>query len=170
MSAFLAVMLFLDLFKWFIPNPAYHEGLRVVPILMLANVFLGIYYNQSVWYKLTDRPRVGSTISMIGAAITIVLLFALIPSLGYMGAAWATFICYASMAVISYAWGQRHYPIPYNVRRVLLYMAGAVVLWWGCEQVPLEGVARYAVRSAVLLVYLAMVWRKERTALRPLPA
>jgi O-antigen/teichoic acid export membrane protein len=170
MSAFLVVMLFLDLFKWFIPNPAYHEGLRVVPILMLANVFLGIYYNQSVWYKLTDRPRVGSTISMIGAAISIVLLFALIPSLGYMGAAWATFICYASMAVISYAWGQRHYPIPYNVRRVLLYMAGAVVLWWGCEQVPLEGVARYAVRSAVLLVFLAMVWRKERTALRPLPA
>jgi hypothetical protein len=63
MSAFLVVMLFLDLFKWFIPNPAYHEGLRVVPILMLANVFLGIYYNQSVWYKLTDRTRVGGTIS-----------------------------------------------------------------------------------------------------------
>ncbi len=165
MSAFLVVMLFLDLFKWFIPNPAYHEGLRVVPILMLANVFLGIYYNQSVWYKLTDRPRVGSTISMIGAAITIVLLFALIPSLGYLGAAWATFICYAAMAAISYAWGQRYYPIPYNVSRVLLYMAGAVVLWWGAEQVPLEGVVKYVVRSAVLLGYVAMVWRKERGAL-----
>ena len=170
MSAFLVVMLFIDLFKWFIPNPAYHEGLRVVPILMLANVFLGIYYNQSVWYKLTDRPRVGSTISIIGAAITIVLLFVLIPRMGYLGAAWATFICYASMAAISYAWGQRHYPIPYNVSRVLLYMAGAVFLWWGCEQVPLEGAPNHALRALVLVGYMAMAWRKERSALRPLPA
>lgn len=169
MSAFLLVMLFLDLFKWFIPNPAYHEGLRVVPILMLANVFLGIYYNQSVWYKLTDRPRVGSTISMIGAAITIALLFALIPSLGYMGAAWATFICYFSMAAISYVWGQRHYPIPYNVSRLLLYMAGAVFLWWGCEQVALEGALNYALRAVVLVGYMAMAWGKERDALRQTP-
>ena len=168
MSAFLVVMLFIDLFKWFIPNPAYHEGLRVVPILMLANVFLGIYYNQSVWYKLTDRPRVGSSISLIGAAITIVLLFALIPSFGYMGAAWATFICYFSMAAISYVWGQKHYPIPYNVSRVLLYMAGAVVSWWWCEQVMLDGVLKYALRTFALLIFLAMAWRSEKGALQPL--
>lgn len=168
MSAFLVVMLFLDLFKWFIPNPAYHEGLRVVPILMLANVFLGIYYNQSVWYKLTDRPRVGSTISLIGAAITIALLFALIPSLGYMGAAWATLICYASMAVISYTWGQRHYPIPYDVTRILLYMAGAVVLWWGCEQMALEGAMMYVLRTIALFIFLGVAWRLEKHALRPL--
>jgi len=162
MSAFLVVMLFLDLFKWFIPNPAYHVGLRVVPILMLANVFLGIYYNQSVWYKLTDRPRVGSTISIIGAGITIVLLFALIPAMGYMGAAWATFVCYASMAAISYVWGQKHYPIPYNVSRILLYMAGAVVLWWGCEQVMLEEVLKYGMRAAVLVGYVVVVWKQEK--------
>jgi O-antigen/teichoic acid export membrane protein len=135
---------------------------------MLANVFLGIYYNQSVWYKLTDRPRVGSVISLIGAAITIVLLFALIPSLGYMGAAWTTLICYFSMAAISYVWGQRHYPIPYNVTRVLLYMAGAVVLWWGCEQVMLEGVGKYALRTVALLIFLGLAWRSEKDALRPL--
>lgn len=170
MTAFLVVMLFLDLFKWFIPNPEYHVGLRVVPILMLANVFLGIYYNQSVWYKLTDRPRVGSTISLFGAAITIVLLFALIPHFGYMGAAWATFICYASMAVISYVWGQRHYPIPYNVTRVLLYMAGAVVLWWGCEQLAWEGALKYVVRSIALLIFLVLTWKQEKNALRPLPS
>ena len=170
MSAFLVVMLFLDLFKWFIPNPAYHEGLRVVPILMLANVFLGIYYNQSVWYKLTDRPRVGSTISLFGALITIVLLFALIPMLGYMGAAWATFICYASMAIISYVWGQRNYPIPYDVSRILLYMAGAVVLWWGCEQVMLEGAYKNGLRAIALLIFLGSAWRLEKDALRPLSA
>jgi len=166
MTAFLVVMLFLDLFKWFIPNPAYHEGLRVVPILMLANVFLGIYYNQSVWYKLTDRPHVGSTISLIGAAITIVLLFALIPSLGYMGAAWTTLICYAGMAAISYVWGQKHYPIPYNVTRVLGYMAGAVVLWWGCEQMPLERALHYALRALVLLGFVGVAWKLEGRALR----
>ncbi|HEY0976208.1 MAG TPA: polysaccharide biosynthesis C-terminal domain-containing protein [Flavobacteriales bacterium] len=166
MAAFLVVMLFLDLFKWFIPNPAYHVGLRVVPILMLANVFLGIYYNQSVWYKLTDRPRVGSTISLIGAILTIVLLFALIPALGYMGAAWTTLICYFSMAAISYLWGQRSYPIPYDVSRVLLYIASAVVLWWGCEQLPLEGVFKYMLRSFVLLGFVAVAWRMERGALK----
>jgi len=162
MTAFLVVMLFLDVFKWFIPNPAYHEGLRVVPILLLANVFLGIYYNQSVWYKLTDRTRAGTTISIIGAGITLVLLFTLIPSMGYMGAAWATLACYFSMAAISYVWGQKHYPIPYNVSRVLLYMAGAVVLWWGAEQVALEGVMKYALRAVMLIGFLTVAWRVER--------
>jgi O-antigen/teichoic acid export membrane protein len=168
MTAFLVVMLFLDVFKWFIPNPAYHEGLRVVPILLLANVFLGIYYNQSVWYKLTDKTKVGSTISIIGAGITLVLLFALIPSMGYMGAAWATLACYFSMAVISYVWGQKHYPIPYNVTRVLLYMAGAVVLWWGCEQLVVEGVVKYGVRAVLLIAFILLVWKQERDGLLPM--
>lgn len=168
MAAFLLVMLFLDLFKWFIPNEAYHEGLRVVPILMLANVFLGIYYNQSVWYKLTDKTKAGSTISIVGALITLVCLFALIPSMGYMGAAWATLICYASMAAISYVWGQRHYPVPYNVSRVLLYMAGAVALWWALEQLPVDYVLGYGIRGAAFLAFLASVWRIERPTMRPL--
>jgi len=173
MTAFLVVMLFLDVFKWFIPNPAFHEGLRVVPILLLANVFLGIYYNQSVWYKLTDRTRAGTTISIIGAGITLVLLFTLIPSMGYMGAAWATLACYFSMAAISYVWGQKHYPIPYNVSRVLLYMAGAVVLWWGASTLPtgqagalgltnLGGLLEYGARAVVLVGYVVVVWRLER--------
>ncbi|MFZ1687909.1 MAG: polysaccharide biosynthesis C-terminal domain-containing protein [Flavobacteriales bacterium] len=166
MSAFLCVMLFLDVFKWFIPNEAYWEGLRVVPILMLANVFLGIYYNQSVWYKLGDRTKAGSTIALIGAAITLVLLFTLIPVFGYMGAAWATLACYASMAAISYVWGQKHWPVPYNVTRVLLYMAGAVVLWWANSQLisllapPM--VLAYAIRSMVLVAFLGMAWKLER--------
>jgi hypothetical protein len=83
-----------------------------------------------------------------------------------MGAAWTTLICYFSMAAISYVWGQRHYPIPYNVSRVLLYMAGAVVLWWGCEQVALEGVVRYAVRALVLVGFVAVSWKLERGTLR----
>jgi O-antigen/teichoic acid export membrane protein len=162
MGAFLLVMLFIDVFKeLLIRNPAYWPGLAVVPILMIANVCLGIYYNQSVWYKLTDKTRAGGTIAVIGATITLTLLVWWIPIWGYMGAAWATLVCYASMTVISYIWGHRHYPIPYNVSRVLTYMAFGVVGWWGCEQLPLEGVAKYALRAAVLALYLALVWKKE---------
>ena len=168
MSAFLLVMLFLDVFKYFIPNPAFWPGLRVVPILMLANVFLGIYYNQSVWYKLSDRTRAGGTIALVGAGITLVLLFWWIPLWGYMGAAWATFACYSSMALVSYVWGQKHYPVPYNVSRVLGYIAFGTFIWWGAEQLPLEGLFKYAVRAALLLIYLASAWRLERRALRPL--
>ncbi|HRN35968.1 MAG TPA: polysaccharide biosynthesis C-terminal domain-containing protein [Flavobacteriales bacterium] len=166
MGAFLLVMLFLDLFKWFIPNPAYWPGLVVVPVLLLANVFLGIYYNQSVWYKLSDRTHAGGTIAIIGAVITLVLLFWWIPVWGYLGAAWATLICYASMAAISYVWGQKHYPIPYNVQRVLGYMAAGVFLWWGCEQLPLEGAMKYALRALVLLGFVVVAWRMERGAPR----
>ena len=164
MAAFLCVMLFIDLFKWFIPNEAFHPGLRVVPILMLANVFLGIYYNQSVWYKLSDKTRAGGTIAIIGAIITLVLLFTLIPTMGYMGAAWATLACYASMAVISYVWGQKHYPVPYNVSRVLGYMAGAVFLWWGCEALnalsptqTLGDVFYYGLRAVVLAGFMLVM-------------
>lgn len=169
MGAFLLVMLFLDLFKHFIPNPAFWEGLRVVPILMLANVFLGIYYNQSVWYKLSDRTRAGSTIALIGAAITLGLLFWWIPLWGYMGAAWATLVCYASMAVVSYVWGQRHYPVPYNTVRILGYMAFGVFAWWACEASASLGLARalgpvfnYGLRVLVFVGFLGMAWRLEK--------
>ncbi len=168
MAAFLCVMLFLDLFKWFIPNEAFHEGLRVVPILMLANVFLGIYYNQSVWYKLTGRTSAGGAIAIIGAIVTLVMLFALIPIMGYMGAAWTTLACYASMAVISYVWGRKHYPVPYNVGRVLTYMAAAVFLWWGCEQLALSAALDYGLRAVVLFAFVGFLWKQERTAIRPL--
>lgn len=162
MAAFLLVMLFLDLFKWFIPNPAYWPGLVVVPILMMANVFLGIYYNQSVWYKLSDRTRAGGTIAIIGAVITLVLLFWWIPLFGYLGAAWSTFICYAAMAVISYLWGQKHYPIPYNVGRVLGYMAAGVFLWWGSTRLHLEGPAKHVLGAVLLLGFILAAWRLER--------
>ncbi len=169
MSAFLGVMLFLDLFKWFIPNPAFWEGLKVVPILMLANVFLGIYYNQSVWYKLSDRTRAGSMIALIGAAITIVLNLLLIPVLGYMGSAWATLVCYATMASISYFLGQKHWPVPYDVSRILLYMAGAVLIWWAVttwiDRQEFQGTVVWLIRVLAFLAFVVAVSAKEHRAL-----
>lgn len=126
---FLVVSLNISLFKWFIPNENYWEGLRIVPILLLANVFLGIYYNQSIWYKLSDKTRFGAYIAAGGAALTIVLNLSLIPILGYLGSAIATFVVYFSMMVVSYYYGQKHYPIKYNLRKIGLYIVSALVLF-----------------------------------------
>jgi O-antigen/teichoic acid export membrane protein len=126
---FLVISLNLDLFKWFIPNPNYHEGLRVVPILMLANICLGIYYNQSIWYKLADKTRFGAYIAIGGAVLTIILNLALIPIIGYMGAAWTTLTVYFSMMIASHFLGQKYYPIKYNLRKAGLYIFSALVLF-----------------------------------------
>lgn len=118
---FLLVMLFLHYFKFFI-GPNFYEGLKVVPILLFANIFLGVYYNVSIWYKLSDQTQKGALISGIGAVLTIVLNLLFIPKYGYVGSAWATFLCYFSMMVIGYAWGQKYYPIPYHLDRALTYL------------------------------------------------
>jgi O-antigen/teichoic acid export membrane protein len=126
---FLVVALFLDVWKYFIRNKAMWEGLRVVPILLLANMFLGIYYNLSIWYKLSNKTIAGAWITLIGAAVTLLINFLFIPSFGYMACAWATFFCYGSMMVISYTWGQKHYPVPYAWKKLVAYMVIAVALY-----------------------------------------
>jgi O-antigen/teichoic acid export membrane protein len=125
---FVGVSLNLDIFKWFLPNPAYWIGLQVVPVLLLANVFLGIYYNQSIWYKLADRPMFGAYISIGGAVLTILLNLALIPFFGYVGSAWATLFVYFSMSAASWYLGQKYYPIRYNLRKVMLYLIVSIIL------------------------------------------
>jgi O-antigen/teichoic acid export membrane protein len=127
---FLVISLNLDIFKLFIRNEAYYEGLKIVPILLIANVFLGIYYNQSIWYKLADKTKFGAYIAVFGAIITIALNYILIPIMGYMGSAWTTLTVYISMAIMSYYLGQKHYPIKYNLRKVTLYLGSAIILFF----------------------------------------
>jgi len=126
---FLVISLNLSIFKWFIPNPAYWEGLVIVPILLMANVFLGIYYNQSIWYKLADKTKYGAYIAVGGAVLTVILNFVLIPIIGYLGAALTTLTVYFSMMIASYYYGQKHYPIKYNLRKIGLYLVSALVLF-----------------------------------------
>ncbi len=121
-TIFIGVLLFLDVFKHFI-GVSYHSGLKVVPILLMANLFLGAYYNLSIWYKLTDKTRLGALVSIIGALITIILNYLWIPTYGYEGAAWATLVCYFSMAAMSFFLGQHYYPVPYRTKRILSYLA-----------------------------------------------
>lgn len=100
----------------------YHQGLYLVPILLLANLFLGAYYNQSIWYKISDKTYFGTIIGVIGALITIVLNFVLIPQIGYLASALATLVCYFSMSAISYIIGQKYFPVPYPVGKILFYI------------------------------------------------
>lgn len=117
---FLGVMLYIDILKYFI-SEKYHSGLSVVPILLSANLFLGILYNLAIWYKLKDLTKYGALIAIIGALITVILNMILIPYIGYMGSAWATFICYLSMVIISYFWGRNHLKVPYDLKKIAVY-------------------------------------------------
>ena len=134
---FLLVTLFIDFFKYFV-GEEFRAGLEVVPILLLANLFLGIYVNLSIWYKLTDRTLMGAFVSLGGAALTVVLNILWIPEFGYVGSAWATLACYASMAIVSYLLGRHYYPVAYDVKRVLGYIILGVGLYGVREQLPVD--------------------------------
>lgn len=130
---FLFIGLFLDVFRWIFitfANPRWTEGLEVVPLLALGNIFLGIYYNLSVWYKLTNKNMYGAGITVCGAAITIVLNIALIPIWHYTGAALATFCCYLFMMVSSYLLGQKYYPIPYAIKKLISYIVLVLLIYF----------------------------------------
>lgn len=125
----LVVVVFADVLKMFIIRDAsYWEAMKVVPLIILANFFLGIYNNLSVWYKLTDKTKMGMYISIAGAIITLVLNFVLIPIWSYMGSAIATISAYGSMMLISYYLGNKYYPIPYDMKKILGYLGLAILL------------------------------------------
>jgi O-antigen/teichoic acid export membrane protein len=165
-AIFLGVMVNLGWIQYFV-GAAYREGLGVVPILLLANLCLGVFFNLSIWYKLTEQTRYGSYLTLWGAALTLGLNWYWIPRIGYWGSAWATLICYASMAVLSYAIGQRHFPVAYRLKRLLGYpsMAAALAgLAMSIQELPFW--ADLAVRNTLLVVFLAGVWTVERLARR----
>lgn len=127
-AGMLGILLFLDLVKYFIA-PKYWSGLHVVPVLLCANLLLGVYYNFSIWYRLKDRTGLGAWISVAGALITIVLNVLAIPRYGYTGAAWVTLICYLFMSATTWYTGRKHYPAPYQIGRMTGYVALALGLW-----------------------------------------
>ncbi|MBP6828421.1 MAG: lipopolysaccharide biosynthesis protein [Saprospiraceae bacterium] len=127
-AGMLAILLFLDIVKYFIA-PQYWSGLHVVPVLLLANLLLGVYYNFSIWYRLKDRTGLGAWISIAGAVITILLNLILIPLYGFTGAAWVTLVCYTFMSAATWYTGQKHYPVPYEIGRMALYVGLVLALW-----------------------------------------
>ncbi len=163
---FLAIMMYIDVVKYFI-GPEFRSGIKIVPVLLLANLCLGVYYNLSIWYKLTGHTKWGAWISITGAVITLAFNFWLIPLLGYMGAAWTTFICYVSMMIISYISGQKYYHVNYNVRSFSLYVFSAVFLYGVSEyirqQFALTEKWMLLVNSFIFVLYLLMVFIIERS-------
>jgi O-antigen/teichoic acid export membrane protein len=170
-SAFLFTALFIDIWKYFIGS-AYRNGLGVVPILLAANVALGIYYNLSVWYKITDRMHMGMFITLFGAALTLVLNFAFIPHYGMYACAWATLAAYGSMMVLSYMLGQRYFPVPYNVRKLLAYIVIMLLLFFvqqGVMHFTDIVVIRLTTATVLMACFMLLVLNAEKNELRGMP-
>jgi O-antigen/teichoic acid export membrane protein len=169
---FLITMLYLDdVFIHFIGRN-FRVGRNVIPILMLANLFLGVYYNLSIWYKLTAKTIWGAWLSAIGAVITLVLNFWWIPLSpdhlihGYLGSAWATFFCYGSMMVISYLLGRKYYHIPYNLLKFFGYLGFSVLLYFVSTLPSFDhAVLRIGFNTFLLLVFAAVAFIVERPRL-----
>jgi O-antigen/teichoic acid export membrane protein len=159
--AFLCVMGYLDLLK-FIIGSSYWEGLRVVPIVMAAEVMFGVFFNLSFWYKLTDRTIWGAYFSGIGAVVLISIDVLLIPRYGYMACAWAGFAAYAVSMLLSYFIGQRYYKIDYPLRDMALYLAVAAVLYVGIVltgSLPLW--ASLPVNTLLIAAFVALIVRRD---------
>jgi len=154
---FLGVTLYIDIVKDFISEP-YWEGLKIVPILLFANLFLGVIYNLSVWYKLTDKTKYGAGFAIFGATITLVLNIILIPKFGYLGAAWATFFCYFSMMIASYLFGQKHFKIKYPIGRIAIYCVFALSLYFAFNYFEYDSaLIKYSIATGELLLFLVTV-------------
>ena len=160
----LFVVVYLDLFKrLLITNPEYWVALSIVPIILLANLCLGIYHNLSVWYKVTDRTKFGAYISVVGAVITLVLNFALIPLISYMGSAIATLAAYGMMMFLSYFFGRKYYPIPYDLKKIAAYLLLSIV-FSSISFYVFDG--NLVIGTALLLVFLLLIIFSEKKELQ----
>jgi len=165
---FLGMVFYIDLIK-FIIDPEYHDGLKVVPIVLMGNLFFGIYFALSLWYKLKDMTRYGAYIAIIGAVFSLSLNFMLIPVWGYMGSAVAVFFSYFIMMVISYFLGRKFYPIPYDLKRIGTYFSIAMVLFIVSVFTSSQPtMIKYSVNTVLLMFFLFSVYRMEKNQLRRL--
>lgn len=159
----LAVGINLDILKYFLGDSKYWEGLPIVPVLLVAYLLQGVYYNFTVWFKLTDKTHYATIITVFGAVITIAANYVLIPIAGYMGSSWATLLCYFSMTALCYALGQKFYPIPYNIPKSIAYVLGTSLLVYGVNGVVLaDQYLATAFHGAVLLAYISVVYLMEK--------
>jgi O-antigen/teichoic acid export membrane protein len=164
---FLGVSLYIDIFKHLI-GVKYRDGLSIVPIVLIANLLNGVYYNLAVWYKLTDKTLSGAYIAIGGALITIVLNILLIPVFGYVGAAWTHLVTYFLMMVISYFWGQKVFWIPYNVTRIGGYFALGIGLFAISALLPEMHLAfKLFLHTLLFLVFILSVSVIEKIDLKP---
>lgn len=160
---FLVVMGYIDVFQYFMGRD-YRVGLSVVPVLLMANIFLGIYYNLSIWYKVTDKTRWGAYIALIGALITLLGNYLLVPLISYKGAAWTTLVCYLSIALICYFVGQKFYPVAYKVKKIAMYILLSVGLYIAMSffaDKTESSLVRIAFNTVLIAIYLAIAFKSD---------
>ncbi|MCE1197410.1 MAG: polysaccharide biosynthesis C-terminal domain-containing protein [Marinilabiliales bacterium] len=165
---FLGVECYIDVLKFFIgsTHSGYHEGLSVVPWLLMGNLFLGIFYTQSLWYKLTDQTRYGALFSIIGSVITLVINVIFIPHLGYLASAYGFFVSTLVMTLVSYYYGQKYFPVPYELKKLGLYFLVAIALYVIILLVKMDRLLyTLGFRTLLFSVFLFFIWRNERSDL-----
>jgi len=165
----LFVIVFADLLKRvLVPNENYWDAMKVVPLIVFANFFLGIYTNLSVWYKLIDKTKIGAYISIVGAVVTLTLNFLLIPLQGpfgsYYGSAIATIAAYGTMMIISYKLGQKQYPIPYDFPKIFSYLGLTIVFSAISFYIPFLR-DNYVLKIGLLLAFLYFIYHNEKATL-----
>ena len=158
----LGIIVFADVLKVFlVPREEYWIAMNIVPLIVIANFFLGIYTNLSVWYKLIDKTKIGAYISIVGALVTLLFNFVLIPYIGFMGSAIATIFAYGAMMLISYKLGQKSYPIPYDKKKIGFYLGLSVILSLFSFYIPILR-ETYVFGIASLLIFVYFVYRNEQ--------
>ncbi len=163
--AFLFILYYLDILQHLL-GENFQGGLNVVPILLLAYLFLGLYYNFSVWYKIKDKTKIGAVIAVIGAVISVCVNIYLIPKIGMIASAWAAFFTFGSMAIIGYAVGRKYYPIPYKLDRIFGMIGAAVLFYFAseglCTYLEPSMPIKMVLNTALLLMYVGIVWLWEK--------
>jgi Membrane protein involved in the export of O-antigen and teichoic acid len=168
---FLNILLFMDVWKYFVAEE-YRTAFHLVPVLLMSYIFFGIYSNLTVWYKLTDKTYYGTYIMFIGAAFTIIFNWLLIPTWGFNACAWGMLLCNVVMVFFSYVWGQRFYPVSYDVKRISGYLAVMLLLFaaqYGLSNVIHFAAARMVVGVVLFCGYLAYIYKQERAELKSFP-
>ena len=167
MAIFLGVLFYIDLFQYII-DVTYREALFIIPFALMANFVLGLYYNVSIWYKLSGKTIYGALIASIGSIVFVTCSYFLIPAKGIVGASYSSLLCFISMVVIAYFIGQKHYPIKYPVSKILGYIAFALALSYVVSLLQLEGLVKISVGSLLIVFYLVVAYlldfRKIRKA------
>jgi O-antigen/teichoic acid export membrane protein len=168
---FLGVMFYMDILKFFIgpSESGFHGGIKVVPWLLMGNLLLGVFYTQSLWYKLTDQTHFGARFAIIGAIITIVLNICLIPYFGFMACGYTFFVASLVMTVSSYIVGQKYFPVKYDLKRIGFYLLISVVLFLIETNIVIDNkVLKMSFNTILLMVFFVLIWSKEKADLRGL--
>ncbi len=161
MLIFLSVTLYIDIVKLLI-SPKYYVGLKVVPIVLFAHFFFGIFFNLSLWYKLTDRTQYGAYMALSGAAITLLINIIFVPHYGYMASAWANLICYTFMMLICYMLMQKFYPIKYDLKKIALYIGAGLLIFFIKKTIEFDTqILNYLFSTILLIGYLTMCFSLE---------